>query len=505
MSETKHVPDIMEVITDLSNDEVRTPPRVANQVLDLLPDEVWTNSTYRWLDPGTKSGVFLREATKRLMVGLKTEFPDEQERLEHILTNQMFGFGATSLSALMARRALYCSKLANGPESVIEFPDEQGNIFFDWVSHSFRNGRCSECSAGQAQFGSISTENHAYSFIHINGRDKYERKLEMKFDVIIGNPPYQMKGGGGGSNDTAIYHHFVEQAIALQPSYVAMIIPSRWMAGGRGLDSFRKQMLTDKHLVKLQDFPSTKDVFPNQKIEGGVCYFLWGKDHQGPVEYTTSLNGLVTGPNVRSLDEFDVVVRDQVAEHILRKVIAISKDSFEQFVSGDTPFGLATNFKGYVKNQKPKNGQLLIYANEGTKRFTGAVDSTLITKNRHLIDKHKLFISKAYGLGEQIPRQIIGRSIVAESKTVCTQTYLVIGPFDSLAQAQNAQKFVHSKFVRFVISLRKISQDNPSSVFRWVPHLDMNQEWSDSKLYSKFNLSTQEIAYIEERIKEMDS
>jgi site-specific DNA-methyltransferase (adenine-specific) len=268
-------PDILEVIADLSSDEVFTPPRFANALLDLLPDELWSDPALRWLDPGAKTGVFLREVTKRLMVGLEETFPDPQERLEHILRNQVFGVAITQLTAWISRRTLYCSKDATADHIPVTLGSPSGNIWFQRIEHSYDpNGRCAECNASRDRMESDGNDNHSYGFIHVNGREALAEEFDMQFDVIVGNPPYQMTGGGGGTNDTPLYNLFVEQAKALNPRYITMIIPSRWMAGGRGLDSFRADMLGDRRIRTLVDFPNSAEVFPAVDIKSGISYFL---------------------------------------------------------------------------------------------------------------------------------------------------------------------------------------------------------------------------------------
>ena len=506
MSDTKHVPDIMEVITDLSNDEVRTPPRVANQVLDLLPDEVWTNSTYRWLDPGTKSGVFLREATKRLMVGLKSEFPDEQERLEHILQNQMFGLAVTELSGLMARRALYCSKDASSQESIVKMQKPEGHIWQRYVSHPFRESRCPECGANQSDFGSITKENHAYALIHKNGREALENEFDMKFDVIVGNPPYQMNDEGG-HRPVPIYNKFVEQVIALNPRYISMITPSRWMAGGLGLNEYRSKMLSDKRIRALVDFPVASELFPGVEIKGGVSYFLWCRDEPGLAKVTLIRGLSVVEPVERDLAEYDVFVRDARALPILHKVEKVGGSSFSEIVASVRPFGdqLRSNFKKYTK-ERTSDTQLSLYMNEGTKRFVNYVDADFVTNNQEISRSWKVFLPVAGSDGGQkLPDMVFGKGIVAAPGSVCTETYLAIGNLDSQQEAESLLSYLQTKFARFVVSLRKPGQHSVPSTFKWLPIQPWNQIWDDEQLYKKYNISEEEQRFISEMVKEMPS
>lgn len=508
LAETRpSAPDILEVIADLSSDEVFTPPRFANVMLDLLPDEVWSDPTLRWLDPGTKTGVFLREITKRLMVGLEDVIPDRQERLAHILSEQVFGIAITQLTAWISRRTLYCSKDASAEHIPVRMPAPAGNVWFQRIEHAYdRNGRCTECRAPRDRMERDDKDNHAYGFIHIQGREAIKERFDMQFDVIVGNPPYQMTGGGGGTNDTPLYNLFVEQAKELNPRYITMIIPSRWMAGGRGLDQFRSSMLTDKRIRALIDYENAHDVFPAVGINGGICYFLWDRDTPGSCQTSYHRKDEALGPVDRSLDEFDVFVRDPRALDILRKVRAASTMSFTDLVSGDTPFGLSTNFTNYTVGAEPRGRQLRIYANQGTTRVQGAVEREVVRKNLHLVDAWKVLVPKA-GSGREREKtgedKVLGPPIVAEPGSVCTQTYLVVGPLASRAEAESVESYLRTRFLRFLVSLRKISQDAMRSVYTWVPQQTWDREWTDEELFDKYDLTPDERGHIEQMIREM--
>jgi len=277
-------PDILTCIANLSNDEVFTPPEFANRMLDTLAESwasshggasIWADPSVTFLDPCTKSGVFLREITTRLTEGLARKMPDLGRRVDHILTKQVFGIGITRITSLLARRSLYCSKVANGTHSVARsFADEAGNVAFPRVEHTWNGERCRYCGAGQSVFDRPEgLERHAYAFIH---GDDIRANLgslfggRMQFDVIIGNPPYQLDDGGFGTSAAPIYQLFVEQALALDPRYAVFVTPSRWMAGGKGLDKYRQRMLSDKGLRRIVDFPKLYEAFPNVKIRGGI-------------------------------------------------------------------------------------------------------------------------------------------------------------------------------------------------------------------------------------------
>lgn len=418
-------PDVLTCIANLSNDEVFTPPEFANKMLDTLTDawaeandgaSIWENPDVKFLDPFTKSGVFLREITSRLVVGLENKIPDLQERIDHILTRQVFGIAITHLTSILARRSLYCSKFANGNHSITKsFKTEQGNIWFERLEHTWKGEKCEFCGAPKAIFDrEEGAETHAYAFIHTDDIKTRVAELfgeDMQFDVIIGNPPYQMKGGAGGSSDSSIYHLFVEQAKKLEPRYLSMVVPSRWLAGGRGMEEFRKEMLSSQKLSRLVDFPVSREVFPGVEVKGGICYFLWSFAHNTQCE-VTEIRGEEMFSSSRQLDEFDVFVRDQRAVSILRKVLKVSEQSIIEILTADTPFGIATNFDGF-HDKKEAEDVALHYVRSG-KRHVGFVLRSTITKNTHLIDKWKVLVPKAGSDGGQkIPDSVLGKPLIS--------------------------------------------------------------------------------------------
>ena len=297
-------PDVLTCIANLSNDEVFTPPELANQMLDLLTKEwaadnngenIWANKNIKFLDPCTKSGVFLREITTRLTNGLESQIPDLQERVDHILSNQVFGIGITRLTSLLARRSLYCSKNANGSHSIAKsLKTEAGNVWFERTEHAWEGERCKFCGAAKTVFNRAQDfETHAYAFIHTENLQNRLREMfgeNMQFDVIVGNPPYQLDDGGVGGA-MPLYQKFVQSAKSLEPRYLSMVTPSRWFAGGRGLDKYREEMLSDKRLRALVDYPKADEIFPGVLIGGGVSYFLWDSNYDGKCAVTIVRNG----------------------------------------------------------------------------------------------------------------------------------------------------------------------------------------------------------------------
>jgi site-specific DNA-methyltransferase (adenine-specific) len=510
-----HNPDVITCIANLSNDEVFTPPELANQMLDSLErawaesnsgENIWTNRDLRFLDPCTKSGVYLREIVKRLNSGLLASIPDLTERVNHILTKQVFGIGITELTSLLARRSIYCSKNANGIHSIARtFQSNSGNVWFERVEHSWVSGKCSFCNASKSEYErSIELESYAYAFIHSDNLNLTVEKMfgeKMRFDVIIGNPPYQL-GSDGGTRDVPIYQKFVEQAKTLEPRFLSMVIPARWMAGGLGLSEFRQTMLADKRLKSLTDYPVSKEVFPSVEVKGGVCYFLWERDYEGDTFVTSIRDGAASGPYPRDLSEFDVLVRENQASIILRKILSHKEESITEMLSVDKEFGWTSNFEGFHAKQM-KNDVPLHYGRQG-KRLIGYINRSEINKSAHLVDKWKVMIPKAGSDGGQrLPDVVLGKPFIAPSPSVCTQTYIFFYT-DTEKEAQSVESYLKTRLFRFLVSLRKITQDATKSTYTWVPKLTWDREWTDEALFAKYKLESEEILYIEKMIKGME-
>ena len=491
-------PDVLTCLANLSNDEVFTPPALANQVLDMLPSSLWSDPNATFLDPVCKSGVFLREIAKRLINGLQVHFPDLIERLNHIYTKQLFGIAITELTSLLSRRSLYCSKFANGKYSVCnQFRDHKGNIIFKKVDHNWKNGRCTFCGANQSVYDrSDELESFAYQFIHSNNPEKL---FKMKFDVIVGNPPYQLSDGGFGISATPIYHKFVLQAIKLNPRFLTMIIPARWYSGGKGMDDFRDTMLNDDRIRHLVDFPEAIDCFPGVQIKGGVCYFLWDRDNRGPCTVSTSKKGVITSTMTRPLLEngMETFIRYNEAVSIRNKVAERNERTMVERVSSRKPFGFDTTFQGKGSSFR---GSVLVFQNGGT----GYIRKNEITKNMQLIDRYKVLIPRAGSGSDTFPHTILGKPFVAAPNSVCTETYLVLDSFDNKEECLNLCAYVCTKFFRFMVLLMKSTQDASSKVYSFVPVLDMKKRWSDKELYQRYKLSQPEIDFIESMIRPME-
>lgn len=500
-------PDVLNCIANLSNDEVFTPPQLVNEMLDLLPQELFSNPQARFLDPFTKSGVFLREIVKRLDVGLASIIPDRQERILHIMHNQIFGIALTELTSLLARRTVYCSKYANSEHSIGRFKTKEGDILYTPMQHSWQNGRCQYCGASKEVFDrGDAAETYAYNFIHTNNPEKFFPN--MTFDVIIGNPPYQLNVGVEKENYAiAIYHKFVQQAKKLNPHYLCMIIPARWYAGGRGLDEFRDEMLHDNRICVIHDYPDASDVFPGVQIKAGVCYFLWNKKAQGKCSITTHMNGELYGPIMRPLLEknTDIFIRYNQSISIYNKVLRDLQVSFSSLVSTQTPFGIITSEKGTKERKHIDDIPMYISGNEKeNKGMVTYIEKKKVTRGEKLIDCHKVYIGKAGSGSDSFPHSILSTPFYGKPHTVCNQTYLVIGPFPNEQICNNVISYIKTRFFRFLVLLHKNSQDAMRGVYQFVPLQDFSEPWTDEKLYKKYNLSEEEIAFIESMIRPME-
>lgn len=492
-------PDVLTCLANLSNDEVFTPPSLVNEILDLLPKEIWKNKNAKFLDPVSKTGVFLREIAKRLIDGLEKEIPNRQKRIDHIYTNQIYGIAITEITSLLSRRSVYCSKKANGKYSVCEkFDNEQGNILFNRIEHTWENEKCIYCGANKSQYGrGENLETHAYEFIHTNNPNNIFNN--MKFDVIIGNPPYQLSDGGAQASAMPIYNKFVEQAKKMNPRFLTMIIPSRWFSGGKGLDKFRDGMLNDNRIRILHDFHDASECFPGVEIKGGICYFLWNRDNVGLCKVISHESDGKISETERSLTEKEsnTFIRFNGAIDILKKINKYKERSFSSIVHPAMTFGFRTFFKDFDSKTIKKN-YIKVYAN----RSQGFISRDKIKQGKEFIDKWKVIIPEAIGVGDM--KKDILKPIISEPGSINTETYIMNGPYKSEREAKNVVSYIQTKFFHFLLGLKKNTQHTTRSTYTFIPIQDFSESWTDEKLYKKYKLNKDEIAFIESMIRPME-
>jgi site-specific DNA-methyltransferase (adenine-specific) len=323
----------------------------------------------------------------------------------------------------------------------------------------------------------------------------------MKFDVIVGNPPYQLETGGSGRQAKPVYHIFVQQAKKMNPRYLTMIIPSRWFAGGMGLDDFREEMLKDKSIRKMVDYSNAKDCFSGISVSGGVNYFLWDRDNKGPCEFACIHNGISNTAN-RELDEFPVLVRYNNAIDIIHKIKGKNGNSISSIVSSINPFGFVTSSRG----QKGKNkDSVALYSSEG-KSF---VNISQVEKGHEWLKKYKVMLSQTTSehAGEADKNgqfRVISKILTLEPNEVCTHSYIIIGPFNTKQEADNLNNYLKTKFSRFLLLQAISSIHITKEKFIFVPMQDFSESWTDEKLYKKYGLTQDEIAFIESMIRPME-
>ena len=500
MIKLNYNPDVLSCLANLSNDEVFTPPQLANQMLDLLPQELFRSPDTKFLDPCTKSGVFLREIAKRLIIGLTDKIPNLQKRIDHIMHHQLYGIAITRLTSQMSRRSLYCSKDASCKYSISHFDKADGNIRFDEIKHTWQNGKCNFCGASQEVYDrGEDLETHAYEFIHTNNLN--ELYNNMFFDVIIGNPPYQLSDGGNAASAIPLYHLFVEQAKKLQPRYLSMIIPARWYSGGRGLDDFRTSMLNDTRIKYLTDYADSSECFPGVNIAGGVCYFLWAKEYSGDCY----VRNIIKGDEIvlkRCLSEFPVFVRSNVSINLIRKILTKAFISLSQKVYPSNPFG----FRTYVRGEHLKfKGSTKLITSEGY----GYVKRSDITKSQDAIDTYNVIMTRAMSGGNKPGSdgkyQIVPSTMrVMEPNEICAETYICIGNYQTKNEAQNLRAYLTTMFARFLMLQAMSSIMINKDAFQFVPLQDFSKPWTDEELYKKYGLTDEEIAFIESTIRPME-
>lgn len=524
--------DILETITNVGNDEVFTPRKTCEMILDSLPEEVWHNPDYKWLNPATKNGIFEREIAIRLDAGLRDVIPDEEARRKHILQHMIYAIGQTKFTSYVARRTLYYCSDANRECDGIKaadghyvngyaigngswFNDPEGNIMTSKAVHEFgKDGKCIFCrmSKDSKYVDMLQREQYAYEFIHHKPEELlaflqdtfFKGDRNMKFDIIIGNPPYHLSTNPNGPQATPIYQYFVQNSIALSPKYISMIIPSKWFAGGMAiLDSFREQMMADNHVRSLVDYPNAKECFPANSIGGGVCYFLWDRDYHGNCEFTNVSNGK-KNTSIRRLDEFPTIVRSNSAVSILRKVSSLKEKTLDLIASPLPAFGLSSKVRGQEKIDAEH--PIKLYASNGV----SYIGKNEILKRSELVNRYKVMIG-ILGAEHALEPDSEGKFRVITSSMkvigpneVCTHSYFTVGSFDTEDEANSLYSYLRTKFARFLILLAMTSTHLSRNVLVFLPQLEFKGKWTDQMLFERYGLSNDEIDVINSTMKEMN-
>lgn len=483
--------------------EVFTAEREVSAMLDLVKQETERVDS-RFLEPACGDGNFLTEILRRkLKAAKKSPSPSEFEKHSLMAIASIYGVDLLTDNVRTCRARLYeiwnkeyksvCNKeISENLRENIEFILSRNIICGNALSlkAADENGQDTEEPIVFSKW-TFDKDNN------IQRKDyRFDKLLQggnkIKFDVIIGNPPYQLNDGGNGASAKPIYHLFVEQAKKLKPRFLTMIIPARWYSGGKGLDAFRNSMLHDSRISQLHDFVYASDCFSGVEIKGGVCYFLWENGKKGNCKvFTHKGDDIISSMSRPLLEEgSNTFIRYNEAIPILRKVRAKGEQTFDNLVSPRKPFGLPSNFRDYVKSKGPPNS-IYIYA----QKDRGYVSGNKILKNKDWIDKWKLYIPEAIGAGN-MERDVL-KPIVGAPNTVCSETYVVVGPYDDETTVRNIETYVKTRFFHFMLGLKKITQHTTSKTYAFIPVQDFSKSWSDKELYEKYGLTEEEISFIE--------
>ena len=478
----------------LGESEVITPKHICQDMIDMIDDadlRAVMDSGNQVLDIAGKAGEFaLAVFEKYISLGYDKEvlkdaiYTIPTSGITYEFTRMIYEILGLNVDNIASKFTSY---------SLLEIKDEDGDIDY-------------------AKIAALLRQNKPFDSIRMNDEITEGDEI-VNFDVVLGNPPYQLTGGSGGTNDAPIYQHFVEVAYEANPTFVSLIIPSKWFATGREhlLGDFRKKMLGDKSIKGMVSYSDSHEVFPDVAIKGGICYFLHDGKFTGNCAYKLIQNGTESLVS-RKLDEFDILIQDPRLESIVRKVSQDIKDqdnTVASIISGDTPFGIPTNPKTSSKRAFPvydrcdgSHDTMLFYLEKATRKIS-YIDKQQISKNSQDVEKYKVFLPKAYGAGDSFPHQIVGQPEYAPTNSVCSQTYLYAA-FSSEIEAKNFITYLKTKMFRALVLASKTSQDLPSKTYRFVPILDFSKPWTDEELYAKYELTEEEIAFIESMIKPME-
>lgn len=500
---------MLDAIAQIDNEKVITTSSTVRKIVDLVSPEIWRNPNARILDPMTKGGEYLKECALRLWDGLKGTIPDKNERRRMILHECLYGMATEEICAQISRRTVYCAEDATNHRCIERFERREGNIIFQQCKHTYdKIGKCTACGCRKNK----ENDQYAYPFLHMDPPFRIERNEKMEFDLIIGNPPYQLMDGGHGPSASPLYHKFWQRAVDINPREIVMVIPARWYTGGRGLDDFREAMLRDKHIEELHDFLDSGECFPDNKIAGGVCFIKWKRNHQGDCLITQHHQSReYPEQKRRPLDSgFGIFIRKEMDVNMARKIVEriteTGEGTLDQVVSAARPFGLRTYYKGKKKGKYALLCRNSISnwnnPNSSTRRY---VDLKDITSGKGLIDKWKIAISAASGAGKQYDktgrRSILSVVETLKPEEICTETYLTIGPYKNKKETELMKKYLDTKFVRYLIGVKTHTQHFKQATFSLVPNIGHKKEWTDEMLYNRYDLSEAERKEIEQSIK----
>lgn len=438
---------------------VKTPAVLVERILDIFPSEVWGDKTKKWLVPVSKSGVFELGIYCRLMKGLANIIPDVNDRRKWIVCEMIYSFTPTAACELFVRRN-YLGKVWNNMRG---YNEHIGNV----CERDFLKARVGKS-------GEVMVKKEA------DGKEKY-----VKFDCIVGNPPYQ---DNSKANDPKnIYPDFVIKAMECNPKYMSMVIPARWMMGsGKGIQSFLDTMLNSKQLSKIVVEKDSSKWFPDVSIKGGVMYFLHDQRHNSSV--------VNVDDNEIDLNGEDCIITDPIGLSIKTKVLEKSTNTFDKVMLGSCPFEIRSTHKEWTNDVG--NSYICHNSGKGNSAKTCRISKDLIKKNVEYIDKYKMCCACGYG-SDGIPMPfVIGPGHVV------SQSYLVMTYSNSEQECNNAALFFSTHLAQYLISLLKNTQNVAKRVFKYLPYLDFSRSYTDQDLYAIFNLTLEEIAHIEATTKD---
>lgn len=481
--------------------EVYTAKREVVSILNLIPQEIWENNNSTFLEPSCGNGNFIEAIILKKIKNLNIN--KNQQQLEFDILNavcHIYGIDIcfenikTCKNRIFKLIKKYFYDIYNHLIPTEKFLTTLEYIIdLNYICNDTLKNSENICFIKWKFSINLDCKEKIFKLSELLKSDK--KQLNFSFDVIVGNPPYQLKDGGYGASASPLYHLFVNQAKDLNPKYLSMIIPARWYAGGKNLDKFRNDMIQDKKISYLVDFTDSNDCFPGVEIKGGICYFLWDRNYHGDCT-VINFNHKKEIKLKRKLNEYPVFVRFNSSISILKKIKNVNENNLSNKVLGRNVFDLSTNFTDF-RQHKTKN-DILIYA----RNTKGYIEKSIVKKNIELIEKYKVIIPKAGEGTGKFPNRIIGKPILTDKNSCCTETYLVIGSFDSILKAKNLYTYLNTKFVRFLIGLIKSTQDTTKDKFLFVPDLTMDEKWTNKKLYIKYGLNKQEIDFIELMIKD---